>query len=80
MADNVCVASVLYVPYHCKMYMAVKGHGAYMLRDIEPQDEPNYDARRIHELRERLPLETGLTRDSASQCRVRTRRPRHSAA
>ena len=59
MADNVCVASVLYVPYHCKMYMAVKGHGAYMLRDIEPQDEPNYDARRIHELRERLPLETG---------------------
>lgn len=58
MADNVCVASVLYVPYHRKMYMAAKGRGAYMLRDIEPQDEPAYDARRIDELRERLPLES----------------------
>lgn len=57
MADNACVASVLYVPYHRKMYMAAKGHGAYLLRDIPPQEDPHYDAEKIDSLRERLPLD-----------------------
>ena len=42
MADNECVASALYVPYPCKMYIAAKGIGAYLIRDIVPQENPQY--------------------------------------
>lgn len=54
--NNQCVASILYVPYHCKMYVAVKGEGAYLIRDIVPQQEPNYSAQQIEKIMERLPL------------------------
>ena len=54
--NNECVASILYVPYHCKMYVAVKGQGAYLIKDIIPQPEPTYKREQIEQLMERLPL------------------------
>lgn len=58
MAENRCVTSVLYVPYHRKMYLAFKNHGAYVLNDIEPQDNPTYDYESIRSKMESLPLES----------------------
>ena len=58
MSDNRCVTSVLYVPYHRKMYLAFKGHGAYLINDIEPDDNPTYDYARISFMMQRLPLES----------------------
>ena len=58
MADNECVASALYVPYHCKMYIAAKGIGAYLIRDIVPQENPQYSRDAIEKVMERLPLES----------------------
>ena len=58
MSDNRCVTSVLYVPYHRKMYLAFKGHGAYLINDIEPDDNPTYDYARISSMMQRLPLES----------------------
>ena len=58
MADNECVASALYVPYHCKMYFAAKGIGAYLIRDIVPQENPQYSRDAIEKVMERLPLES----------------------
>ena len=57
MSDNRCVTSVLYVPYHRKMYLAFKGHGAYLINDIEPDDNPTYDYARISSMMQRLPLD-----------------------
>ena len=56
--NNECVASVLYVPYHCKMYVAVKEYGAFLIRDIIPQESPTYESEQISKLMERLPLES----------------------
>lgn len=56
--NNKCVASVLYVPYHCKMYVAVKEFGAFLIRDIIPQESPSYQSEQISQLMERLPLES----------------------
>ncbi len=56
--NNECVASVLYVPYHCKMYVAVKEYGSFLIRDIIPQSEPTYRSEQIEKLMERLPLES----------------------
>lgn len=56
--NNECVASVLYVPYHCKMYIAVKEYGSFLIRDIIPQEEPSYHSEQIEKLMERLPLES----------------------
>ncbi len=58
MADNECVASALYVPYHCKMYIAAKGIGAYLIRDIVPQENPQYSRDAIEKVMERLPLKS----------------------
>ena len=54
--NNECVASVLYVPYHHKMYLAMKGHGAYLIRNVEPTDNPSFDNAEVNERIERLPL------------------------
>ena len=56
--NNECVASVLYVPYHCKMYVAVKEFGAFLIRDIVPQESPNYQGEQISQMMERLPLDS----------------------
>ena len=54
--NNECVASVLYVPYHHKMYLAMKGRGAYLIRNVEPTDNPSFDNAEVNERIERLPL------------------------
>lgn len=54
--NNECVASVLYVPYHQKMYVAVKGTGAYLFRDVAPQENPSYTQNDMEAKMERLPL------------------------
>jgi 3'(2'), 5'-bisphosphate nucleotidase len=56
LADNECVGSVLYVPYLKKMYVAAKGKGAYLIRNIEPSDNPSYEGKQIESMLERLPL------------------------
>lgn len=56
LADNECVGSVLYVPYLQKMYIAAKGKGAYLIRNIAPTNEPNYEGKQIESMLERLPL------------------------
>lgn len=56
LADNECIASVLYVPYYNKMYLALKGKGAYLVRDIVPDENPSYDRKEIESRVERLPL------------------------
>ena len=57
LADNECVASILYVPYLEKMYVAAKGKGAYLIRNITPSDEPHYEGKQIEAMLEKLPLE-----------------------
>ena len=42
MSDNEAVASVVYVPYHKKMYIGEKGFGAHLVTDIEPSHEASY--------------------------------------
>lgn len=54
--NNECVASVLYVPYHHKLYVAQKGHGSYLIRNVEPSEEPSFDNDEILSRIERLPL------------------------
>ncbi len=54
--NNECVAAVLYVPYHNKLYVAHKGHGAYLIRDVAPTDNPTFDKSQIDKRIERLPL------------------------
>ena len=56
LADNECVASVLYVPYYHKMYLALKGKGAYLVRDIIPDENPSVNRKDIESRVERLPL------------------------
>lgn len=57
LADNECVGSVLYVPYLEKMYVAAKGKGAYLIRNIAPSDNPQYEGKQIESMLEKLPLE-----------------------
>jgi 3'(2'), 5'-bisphosphate nucleotidase len=54
--NNECVASVLYVPYHQKMYVAVKGTGAYLFRDVAPQENPSYTQSDMEAKMVRLPV------------------------
>ncbi len=54
--NNECVAAVLYVPYHNKLYVAHKGHGSYLIRDVAPTDNPTFDKSQIDKRIERLPL------------------------
>lgn len=56
LADGECVGSVLYVPCLKKMYVAAKGKGAYLVRNIEPSSEPQYEGKQIEAMLERLPL------------------------
>lgn len=54
--NNECVASVLYVPYHQKMYVAVKGAGAYLFTDVAPQENPSYTKSDMEAKMIRLPI------------------------
>lgn len=57
MSDNVCVGSVVYVPYLRKAYFAEQGMGAYLLTDIAPAADADYDYVHLCSERRRLPLD-----------------------
>ena len=56
MQNNICISAVIYVPYHNKMYIAERGHGAWVMEDVEPKEEAQYTYKEIHAEIERLPL------------------------
>ena len=56
MENNICISSVVYVPYHRKIYIAERGHGAWVMHDVEPDDKADYSYAQIHENIVRLPL------------------------
>jgi 3'(2'), 5'-bisphosphate nucleotidase len=56
MENNVCISSVVYVPYHCKMYIAERGHGAWVMENVAPDFEAAYSYTDIHTNIVRLPL------------------------
>lgn len=56
MENNICVSSVVYVPYHHKMYIAVKGHGAWVMYDVVPDSDATYSYADIDSSMRRLPL------------------------
>lgn len=58
MMNNECIASALYVPYHCKMYVAARGLGAYLIRDVKPQEDSSLSQQQIEQMLERLPLKS----------------------
>ena len=56
MENNICVSSVVYVPYHHKMYIAERGRGAWVMYDVEPNEAAAYSYEQIHENIVQLPL------------------------
>ena len=56
--NNVCVGSVVYVPYLGKAYFAEKGHGAMLIENIAPSEEADYACDYIREHAKALPLST----------------------
>ena len=56
MSDNVCVGSIVYVPYLRKAYIAERGLGAYILTGIAPTDDASYTYDDICSARRALPL------------------------
>ena len=56
MENNICVSSVIYVPYYHKMYIAVKGFGAWVMDGVEPSDDAEYSYADIHSSMRRLPI------------------------
>lgn len=54
--NNECVASVLYVPYHQKMYVAVRGRGAYLFNDVAPDENPSFTKADMEARMIRLPI------------------------
>lgn len=56
MENNICISSVVYVPYHNKMYIAEKGHGAWVMENVAPDEEAAYSYTDIHTNIVRLPL------------------------
>ena len=56
MADNVCVASVVYVPYLQKIYIAEQGDGAYLITDVVPDSGAEWIESDVASRRQRLPL------------------------
>ena len=56
MENNVCVASAVYVPYLEKIYIAMRGEGAFVKRGVAPDADAAYTYDDILAGRERLPL------------------------
>ena len=56
MENNICVSSVVYVPYHHKMYIAERGRGAWVMYNVEPNEAAAYSYEEIHENIVQLPL------------------------
>ena len=62
MQDNVCIASVVYVPYYRKMYIAEKGAGARYVEDVAPSENPQLDYASLAAKWRPLPLVTEAER------------------
>lgn len=58
MENNRCISSVVYVPYHKKIYIAEQGRGAWVMLNVEPTADADYDYEAIHGNMQRLPLAT----------------------
>ena len=56
MENNVCISSVVYVPYHHKMYIAERGRGAWVMTDVVPDEHAEYSYDLMHASMQRLPL------------------------
>ena len=56
MENNICISSVVYVPYHNKMYIAERGRGAWVMHDVVPDSEASYSYEQIYTNIVRLPL------------------------
>lgn len=56
MENNVCVSSVVYVPFHHKIYIAERGRGAYVMHDVEPSEDAAYTYTEIRSQQLSLPL------------------------
>lgn len=56
MENNICISSVVYVPYHHKIYIAERGHGAWLMCDVAPDSEAAYNYEQIHNALQPLPL------------------------
>lgn len=56
MENNICISSVVYVPYHNKMYIAERGRGAWVMHDVVPDSEASYSYEQIYTSIVRLPL------------------------
>lgn len=56
MENNICISSVVYVPYHNKMYIAERGRGAWVMHDVVPDSEASYSYEQIYSNIVRLPL------------------------
>ena len=54
--NNICISAVIYVPYHNKIYIAERGHGAWVMEGVEPNNQAQYTYSDIHAEIERLPL------------------------
>lgn len=58
MENNECVASVVYVPYLEKIYLADRGSGSFVKRNVGPDADAAYTYEQIVGSMERLPLTT----------------------
>lgn len=56
MEQNECISSVIYVPYHHKMYIAERGRGAWVMHGVEPDALAAYSYDEIHSNMVSLPL------------------------
>lgn len=56
MEHNECISSVVYVPYHNKMYIAERGRGAWVMHDVHPDEDAAYTYEDIHRNIVSLPL------------------------
>lgn len=56
MQNNICISAVIYVPYHNKIYIAERGHGAWIMEGVEPDEMAQYTYKDIHAEIVRLPL------------------------
>ena len=58
MYANECVASVVYVPYLQKVYIAEQGFGSYLLSGVAPDDKACWSCDDIQQRKVLLPLDT----------------------
>lgn len=75
MENNRSVASVVYVPYLGKMYLAWRGGGAFLKEGVAADSDAEYSYGQIVESMRRLPVESARHEPPGSPCPGRTSRP-----